>query len=153
MKSENRAVLIIIVAVVVVVGIGAMYFLLTPASLPTTLPIPTGTAIRQFGYNVTFTVSGGPGRLVGAWYADHGGVIWVYPSDSPPDIILPCIIYGPWNGTADVSLAPGAYTILFNPGPPGNVPVGSFVITQPIRLVYPGWAPGVNRTILVSRCG
>jgi len=137
-----------IAAVVVVVG--SAYFFLPRAV--TSLPLPAGTVITKQGFNVTFTVSGTPGRLAGAWYANHGGLIWIYPSNSPPSrvMFLPCIVYMPWNGTADVSLAPGTYTMEFDAG----FPEGTFVVTRTIQLVYPGGDNATsNATLLASWCG
>ncbi len=103
MRPDNRALAAILLAVVVLVAIGGAVVFLT--ALPSTLPISAGTVVNQNAYTVTFAVSGGLGRLVGSWYANHGGIVWIYPSDSPPGLmLLPCIMNAPWNGTANVSL-------------------------------------------------
>jgi len=136
--------------VTVVVVVGSAYFFLPRRA--TSLPLPAGTVISNHGFNVTVAVSGTPGRLVGAWYANHGGMIWIYPSDSPPSrlMFLPCIASRPWNGTADVSLAPGTYTMEFDAG----FSQGTFVVTRTIELVYPGGDNSTsNGTLLASWCG
>jgi hypothetical protein len=97
MKPENKVVAVILSAFAVVVAFGGAYLLTTSQPLPASLPILAGTEIDHAEYNVSFTVVGGLGRLTGAWYADHGGLIWIYPSNSPPCGIynLPCISSAP----------------------------------------------------------
>lgn len=150
------AIVVLTVAVFVVLGvvIGLMSSARGPPP-PTSLPIPAGTVISQAGYNVTFLVSGGPARLVGSWYADHGGFVTVcsWNRNISCGFMIPhCVGYPPGNGTANVSLAPGTYSMRFSPGPPG-APNGTFVVTQTIRLVYPGDSPGATAVIWFSGCG
>ncbi len=149
MRPRTRGLVITSVAVLVVaVVVGSAYFYLPRPA--TSLPLSSGTLITKYGFNLTFAVAGGPGRLVGAWYANHGGMIWVYPSNSrPPRVMfLPCIGSRPWNGTADVSLGTGLYTMEFD-----AFPGGTFLITRTIQLVYPGDTPTSNSTLLASWCG
>ncbi|HYM40607.1 MAG TPA: hypothetical protein VEY12_10810 [Thermoplasmata archaeon] len=153
MKPENGALLVIVVAVVVVavviaLGIGEP----RPTRLPTTLPIPAGTVIDPFGYNVSFAVVGGIGRVVGAWYANRGGAFVIDPSDVP----LPTFSHGspcgnpmvPWNGTLNVSLRPGTYAMGFWPMAQG----GTFVVTKTILLGYPGDSLSATNTTYLTSC-
>jgi hypothetical protein len=152
MKADTKAMLAILVAVIAVLALGGAIIVLSehPTVLPTTLPIPAGTVIRQAEYNATFTVSVGIGRVVGAWYADHGGDVWIYPSNSPPSGVyeMPCVGFAHWSGTVNVSLVPGTYTIDFQFGGPAV----SVSITQAIRVVYPGEPPGTNGTLTSGGC-
>jgi hypothetical protein len=150
MRPDNKGLFAMLLAVTIVVAIGGVVILSTahPTTLPIALPIPAGTVVDD-PYNVSFTVSGGIGRLVGAWHSERGGLVWVYPSNSPPSgtYNLPCIGFAPWDGTVNVSLLPGTYTMQFE-----DVGGASVLITQTIRLVYPGEPPGTNETMVTGGC-
>ncbi len=138
MRRDRKLLLVVVVAFVAVAAVAGAYFFIV--GVPGTLPIPAGTVIKG-QYNVTFTVSGGPAQLVGAWHDDGGGLIIVIPTDQPCAV---CVIHprgctpsGLWDETANVSLAPATYRMTVFPG-------GPLVVTQTIRLVYPGTSPGVS---------
>ena len=137
-------------AVILAVAIASIFYLATGPG-PRTVLIPAGTVIEKAGYTVAFTVSGGPGRLVGAWFANLGGIVSVYRWGPPVILLLPCIRYAPWPGSANVSLAPGSYTLSLRPGFSGQNS-GTIEVSREIQVLYPGDAPGINGTILASWC-
>src|SRR5947209_20419964 len=105
MRPRTRGLVITSVAVLVVaVVVGSAYFYLPRPA--TSLPLSSGTLITKYGFNLTFAVACCPGRLVGAWCANHAGRIWVYPPNSrrPPVLSPACIAHGPWQGTAESRL-------------------------------------------------
>ncbi len=140
MKSENRALAVILVAVTVVVAVGGALIFLT--AFPTTLPIPAGTT---FTGNVTqtwlvhFNVSAANARLVGAWTAYDG---FGYPAlavvdgtvGRPPDYLYRCPALPRWtqtNGSLDLSVAPGPHTLYWG----GCFAASRVVITETVQLV------------------
>ncbi len=148
MKREHKALSLIGLAVAVVVGLVSVNFLGVPSGPG--LFIPAGTVVSYPGFKANFTVAGGPGRVVGAWHANDGGAFMIFPSDlhlgrimdGIPIEVSPCLGHVPWNGSVDVSLAPGTYTIAFGTYDPGF----DFFITQTIQVIYPGDSPGTNGT-------
>jgi hypothetical protein len=155
MRVQNRPLLVLLacVAVVLVVVLGTVFYL-SRSPGGATLSIPAGTVITRLPYSVSFTVTGGVGRLVGAWDANGVSVVAVawsnYTWSWGPH--FPCVASGPWNGTANVSLVPGTYTMTFGAGTFGWKPGGTLTVAQPIRVVYPGVAPGTNQTLLANWC-
>jgi hypothetical protein len=149
MKPENKALLVIIVAVVVVVGVVGTYLLV--AVLPTTLSLPVYSLPLSEGpvsgrFFVHFDVVGGNAELVGAWYWPEGGAVFVRPAnDTRPFFTAGCV--QPWNGTISQSFVPGHYTMLFDQWGQGRI-----VITQTLRLVYPG-SPNASSFYYEGSCG
>lgn len=155
MKLKNRPLVILVacVAVALVVVLAAVFFLSTSPGGPT-LPIFAGTRIPMSNYMVNFTVSGGVGRLVGAWYAQQASLIAIAWSNYtwPWGPHIRCF-NGNWSGTVNVSLVPGRYTMVFGPDDWGMKSGGLFNITETVELVYPGDSPGTNQTLLANWCG
>ncbi len=154
MRPENRALLVISTAVVVVVAVCGAFIMWVGAPgvlpIPGGLLVPSGTVIRQSGFNVTFTISGGSGRIVGAWSADWGGMVTMCPVRSecrlnfprcPPANIT-------WDMSVDASFVSGPWIMAFYPS--GG---GAFVITQTLRVVSPGVSPSADGTFWQSGNG
>ena len=146
MKPEDRALVVAVLAIVLVVApIGAV-LLLTPPALPTSLPVPAGTAFTvsdSVNWTVHFRVPSAGGTLVGAWTAYDGlgavGLIVVNGTVSrpfPPQIL--CQLLPRWavqNGSVDRALAPGAYTVYWNTGYCAYA--SQIVVTQAIQILPP----------------
>ena len=150
MKPENRAraVPALCLTIVLVVTIASIFSLSITPSTSASLPLPAGTVIRPPYLVAEFTVDGGPASLLGAWYMDHGGYVWVIeagrthgpfdPVCGPP---MP-----PWNGTLIVGLLPGTYLVVFAPNPHGTI-----VITQAVA-VYPGASWWTEENLVSTGC-
>ncbi len=148
--ARGTRVLAAITVFVVVAAAACAYVAVTRPSEQTLhldLGIQAGTVIHgPPAYRITFTVVGVSERVTGAWYADHGGFMWIMTPDKDPTTwYLTMIEYRPWNGTVDVSLVTGIYVIGFAPGPGG-----SFLITEPIRAGFPGGSPATDGIFLSS---
>ncbi len=134
--------------VVALVIAGTLFAYELPLFLEPPLFISVGTLVNRSGARIGFTVEGGPRRLVGRWHATQGGFLWLNPPDSAGFRNMPCIAARDWNGTANVSLRPGRYSLLVSPNPPGPL-----VLTETIRIVYPGGRNATNHAFFASGCG
>ena len=145
MKPENRALLTVVLAIVLVTSVIGAYLLLTPSAPPNSLPILAGTAFtanESVGWVAHFTVGAAGGTLVGAWTAYDGSgflgldVVNGTVSKSPNVFLCPRIIVFRWaerNGTVDVSLVPGPYTVYWTAGYCASAQ--QIVVTQTIEVV------------------
>ncbi len=144
MKPEDRALIVIVLAVAIVVAPLTAYVLLVPQGHPTFLPIPAGTTFsldQSANWTARITVGLAGGILIGAWTAFNGlgfvtlGVTTGSVSKSPPIALCPYVII-PWaqrNGTEDLPLSPGSYTLYWTTGSCSWARV--IVVTQTIQLI------------------
>lgn len=144
MKPENRALLTVVLAIVVVTSVIGAYLVLTPFAPPNSLPVLAGTAFTASdSMDWVAHVAVGPtgGTLVGAWTAYNGSgflgldvVNGTVPK--PPNVLLCPRIVLRWaerNGTVDVSLAPGPYTVYWTAGYCASAQ--QILVTQTIEVV------------------
>jgi len=136
-----------VVFVVALFAAGALFAYELSLFLGPPLFIPAGTVVDRSGATIDFTVAGGPGRLIGRWHATRGGWLWLNPPSNWASQLL-CIDHRDWNGTANVSLWPGRYTLLVSPGPQGQV-----IVTETIRVAYPGDRNATDHAFFASWCG
>ncbi len=144
MKLENRALLLLVVTVVVVTGVGGAFVYLAPESLPTTLPIPTGTTFSTndtWYWAAYFNVSEPGFRIVGAWTAydafGYPNLVVANGSVPPPGPGLfrcpPLITPNQpvYHGTIDRTVGVGAHTVYWS-----NVCTiaSKVVVTETVRL-------------------
>jgi len=105
------------------------------ASLPAgPVLIPAGTIIPdRTPLEVRFEVSNPTGRVVGKWTSQGDGWVRFYPPDLAPGALttVPCFVYRPGIGLADLSLPRGEYLMRWW----GS---GDVEILQPLKVVYPG---------------
>ena len=134
--------------VVALVVAGALFTYEMVLFLGPPLFLPPGTVIDSSGATIEFTVAGEPGRLVGRWHATQGGFIWLNPPDFGSPHMMTCIGVRDWNGTADVSLWPGRYTLAIVPNPQG-----SLIVTGTFRVLYPGGRNATDHAFFASGCG
>ncbi len=143
MKPENQALVNVVLAVAIVTGFAGAYFLLSPSAPPSTLPILEGTDFtRTEAVNWTAHLTVGPsgGTLVGAWTAYNGtgyitlDVVNGTGSKPPNRYLCPLVLFA-WreqNGTVDLALPPGPYTIFWTAGFCSSA--ASIVVTQTIQI-------------------
>lgn len=145
MKPEDRALVIFLAAVVGVAAAGGLYFLVLAGAVPGTLPIPGGatfTANQTEHWAAHFAVGPLGGRVVGAWtaYTGSGFIALVVVNGTvskpwpPPPIACP-LLYS-WeqrNGTIDVAVGPGPYTVYWSTGHCASAQ--RIVVTQPIQVI------------------
>ena len=143
MRPENRALLVIFLAFAVVVTPVGAYLLLTSSVPPSSIPVPAGTTFtsaQALNWTAHFTVGAAGGTLVGAWTAYNGSgfliLVVVNGTVSRPSgpVVCPLVVYV-WqerNGTVDVPLAPGPYTMYWSAGYCSSAQ--SIVVTRTIQL-------------------
>ena len=134
--------------VVALVLTGTLFAYELSLFLGPSLFVPAGTVVDQSGATIEFTVAGRPGQLVGRWHATQGGVLWLNPPDFGSLRSSPCIADRDWNGTANVSLWPGRYTLAIVPNPQG-----SLIVTDTLRVLYPGDRNATDHAFFASACG
>jgi len=151
MKPQNRAraVPIVCFTIVLVVAVASIFYISITPAVPTSLPLPVGTVIRPPYLVVKFIVEGGPANLLGAWYMDDGGYVWVIEASRTNGPFDPLCVPSepPWNGTMIVALLPGSYLVVLAPSPHGTV-----VITQAVGLVYPGASWSTEESLVSTGC-
>ncbi len=150
MEAENRALAAVLMVALIVVAIGGAVIIF--AASPTGLPLRAGTVIRlrPSGDNETYLVPfslSQPGRLTGAWSAEHGASVWIGWANAnrsaPP---LPC--FGPGNGTVNQTFVPGHYLMVVNGFGYDNV-----TVTQTIQIDYPGSSHATSGPVwLITAC-
>ena len=151
MNPRSRALVVPVVcfAVVLVIAVASIFYIMTLPG-PPTLPVLAGTVIHfqpigpvAHGYSVEFSLAQ-PGRMVGSWYADQGGILvvdWV--NDTQKFTVASC--GGPWNESMDHTFPPGDYRMVFWSS-------GNLTVTQTIQVVYPGGPAGSSRYVDASPC-
>ncbi len=143
MRPQNIAVLTILLAVVVATSVVGAYILLSPATLPASLPIPAGTvfsANESAVWVAHFTAGPAGGVLRGAWTAYNGwgfiGLAVVNGTVSKPPSVAVCplvvIAWKEWNGTVDLPVDAGPHTMFWTAGNCSSAQ--EIVVTQAIRL-------------------
>ncbi len=143
MRPEDQALVNLVLAVAIVTGFAAAYFLLAPSAPPSTLPILAGTdftATEAVNWTAHLTVGPSGGTLVGAWTAYNGtgsitlDVVNGTASKPPNRYVCPLIVFR-WpeqNGTVDLALPSGPYTIFWTAGFCSSA--ASIVVTQTIQI-------------------
>ena len=144
MKPEDRALLVVVLVIAGVVAPMGAYILLMPVGLPTSLPIPAGTAFTMSdsdNWTAHFSVGSNGGTLIGGWTAydvlGYVGLVVVngtVPKPPPLFILCPRLPFSAeQNGTADQVLAPGAHTVYWSTG--SCSAASQIVVTRTIRVV------------------
>jgi len=147
-RQRGRHLQFFVAFVVALVVAGALFTYEMSLFLGPPLFLRAGTVIDSSGATIEFTVAGEPGRLVGRWHAAQGGFLWLNPPDFGSPHMMTCIAARDWNGTANVSLWPGHYTLAIVP-----TPQGSLTVTGTFRVLYPGDRNATDHAFFASGCG
>ncbi len=149
MNAGRRSLALIAICIAVGFAADAAFVAFMEPALAPPLFIPAGAEIPREGYHVPFGVAGDTGRLVGSWLASQGGLIWIYPADSPPSGVysLPCTAARLWEGTFNLSLLRGIYTMSI------SSLGGNFTVTATMTVLFPGNGTAGRGGMLASWCG